>query len=417
MNTGSVSLKQKAIQADKTDNLALMRERFDLPENVIYLDGNSLGPLPKSCKQRAQEVIDKQWGTDLISSWNKHQWIDLPQTVGEKIAPLIGAAEGQTICCDSISINLFKVLSAALDMQQGRNIVLSQGDNFPTDLYMVQGLSSLVGEHRCELKQVEEDKLLDAMNNNVAVLLLTHVNFRSGQIHDMKKLTELAHQKGILVIWDLAHSAGALELAVDECDIDFAVGCTYKYLNGGPGAPGFVYVSKKHQHRFKQPLYGWMGHATPFTFDAQYQPSESIAQCLTGTPPILSMSILDAALTVFENIDMASIRKKSIALTEFFISCLQEHELESCLPLFSPANCQQRGSQISLSNDNAYAICQVLIEQGVIADFRAPNILRFGFTPLYTRYIDVFDAANILAEVMTHKRYTHEKYNKQCKVT
>ncbi|GAB5378781.1 MAG: kynureninase [Aliiglaciecola sp.] len=411
------SLQQIACIADNVDPLASKRKLFDLPEGVIYLDGNSLGALPKICKQRAIEVINQQWGTDLISSWNTHNWIDLPHVVGEKIAPIIGAQAGQTMCCDSISVNLFKVLSGALKMQKNRSIVLSQSDNFPTDLYMVQGLTSLISEQHCKLKLVEEDDIAPSLNSEVAVLMLTHVNFRSGRIHDMKRLTQMAHEQGILVIWDLAHSAGAVELALDECEVDFAVGCTYKYLNGGPGAPGFIYVAKRHQRHFQQPLYGWMGHASPFAFDKHYQASPTISQNLTGTPAILSMSVLDAALSVFDNIEMRLIREKSIKLTEFFIQCLSELELNETLALSSPQDPTKRGSQISVAHKDAYAICQALIDEGVIADFRAPDILRFGFTPLYTRHIDVLNAAIRLGEIVNSRRYDQARFREKAKVT
>lgn len=402
---------------DKADSLAHKRAEFDLPAQTIYLDGNSLGALPKAVKSRVAEVVSQQWGQHLIRSWNDHQWIDLPMQVGEKIAPLIGAAEGQVICCDSISVNLFKLLSGALSLNASRNIVLSTHDNFPTDLYMVQGLSDLLGTDLCQLTLVDEQSIEQSLTNEVAVLLLTQVNFRTGQLLNMQKLTKLAHEKGILVIWDLAHSAGALPVELDKCDADFAVGCGYKYLNGGPGSPAFLYVAKRHQAKVKQPLSGWMGHAKPFAFDAGYQPAESVNKYLCGTPSVIAMSALDAALEVWQNVDISDVREKSIALADVFVELVQSQQCLVDLRLCSTVDSSQRGSQLAFSHPNAFAICQALIEQGVIADFRAPNILRFGFTPLYTSFEDIWRAVGILAEVVSTQLYLEPRFSLAGKVT
>ena len=405
------------LSMDANDPLANKRKEFLLPKDTLYLDGNSLGPLTKRAKQRVAQVIQQQWGEDLIASWNKHDWIKLPVTVGEKIARLIGAQHDQVISCDSTSVNLFKLLACALTLNSSRKVILSQQDNFPTDLYMAQGLTELLGEQRCRAKLVSSQQLESALDETVAVLMLTQVNFRSGALHDMQRLTELAHQKGILVIWDLAHSAGALPVMLDEARVDFAVGCGYKYLNGGPGAPAFVYVAERHQAHISQPLQGWMGHHQPFAFEPAYQAAAGVEQCLAGTPGILSMVALDAALDVFADVDLYQLREKSIALSELFIQCVAESpELEE-LELLSPTDPKQRGSQLAYAHTEAFAISQALIASKVVVDFRAPNVIRFGFTPLYTRYIDIWHAAQTLLIIITEKTYLEPKFQSRNTVT
>ena len=409
--------RQQAQALDRADPVAEKRSEFMLPDQVIYLDGNSLGAMPVAANERALKLMRQQWSQDLVRSWNDHNWIDLPVATGEKIATLLGASEGQVVCCDSTSVNLFKLLCSALGMQEGRRIVLSQVDNFPTDLYMVQGLSRLSGDKVCQLEVVEEAEIASRLDEKVAVLLLTHVNYRSGRLHDIRRLTELAHQKGALVIWDLAHSTGVLPLELDLCRVDFAVGCGYKYLNGGPGAPGFLYVAKRHHGSVSQPLSGWMGHAEPFAFGEDYQAAPGVNQYLCGTPPVLSMSVMDAALSVFDGVDMADLRAKSMALTGLFAQLVANNAQLDDFVLISPEAAHLRGSQLAYSHPNAYSICQVLIERGVIADFRAPDVLRFGFAPLYVRYQDVWDAVNILTEVMANKDYQRDIYQRVRKVT
>lgn len=409
--------RQQAQTLDRTDPVAEKRSEFMLPDQVIYLDGNSLGAMPVVANERALQLMQQQWSQDLIRSWNDHNWIDLPVVTGEKIATLLGASKGQVVCCDSTSVNLFKLLCSALGMQKGRSIVLSQVDNFPTDLYMVQGLSRLSGDKVCQLEVVEEAEIASRLDEKVAVLLLTHVNYRSGRLHDMRRLTELAHQKGALVIWDLAHSTGVLPLELDQYRVDFAVGCGYKYLNGGPGAPGFLYVAKRHHGSVSQPLSGWMGHVEPFAFGEDYQAAPGVNQYLCGTPPVLSMSVMDAALSVFDGVDMADLRNKSVALTNLFAQLVANNAQLDDFVLISPEDAQQRGSQLAYSHPNAYSICQALIERGVIADFRAPDVLRFGLAPLYIRYQDVWDAVNILTEVMANKDYQRDIYQRFRKVT
>lgn len=402
---------------DGSDPLAHKRDQFLLPENSVYLDGNSLGCLPVAARQRAHEVVEHQWGQDLITSWNKHGWIDLPVKVGEKLAPLIGAASGQTICCDSISVNLFKILSAALLMRPGRKVIVSQHNNFPTDLYMAQGLQTLVGEDRCELRLLEDEEIPGQLDDSVAILMLSHVNFRTGRIYDMQALTDQAHKHGILVLWDLAHSAGVYTVELDRCQVDFAVGCGYKYLNGGPGAPAFVYVARRHHDSFFQPLGGWMGHKAPFDFDIHYQPADGISRLLAGTPPVVSMSILDAALDVFRDVDMRQVREKSLGLSGLFMTLMDQYAELADLRCISPVDEAERGSQLAYCHADAFAICQALIAHGIVADFRAPDILRVGFSPLYLRYVDIRQSVETLARIMREELWRDARYQGRSKVT
>ncbi|CAB9493596.1 kynureninase [Alteromonas macleodii] len=404
-----------AKQLDEKDPLFSKASEFSLPNNTIYLDGNSLGPLPKKAEERAGEVVKNQWGEGLITSWNKHQWISLPQQVGDKIGTIVGAKQGQVICCDSISINLFKVLSAALRMHPDRKVIATTRNNFPTDIYMVQGLLDLLGAEY-SIRYVDENSVGAQLDEDIAVLMLTQVNFRSGLKLDMKGITEQAHNKGILTLWDLAHSAGAFPVALDECNVDFAVGCTYKYLNGGPGAPAFIYVARRHQDAYKQPLSGWMGHSSPFSFSPDYTPDTSIKQNLCGTPGIIGMSILDAALDVFEDVSIKAIDEKSKKLQAYFIAEAKRAGLLDELKVVSPS-LDNRGSQIAFAHNDAYAICQAWIAEGVIADFRAPNILRVGFAPLYLSFADVEKAVTALAAIMNEKRYDREEFKQQQSVT
>ena len=408
---------QQIKDKDSDDRLAHKRDEFHLPSGRIYLNGNSLGPLPRSAKQRARELIERQWGEDLVASWNTHGWIDLPFTAGEKIAALVGAGPEQVLCCDSISINLFKLLAVCLQLQSGRRVVLSQQDNFPTDLYAAHGLQQLLGENRCELKAVGADQLQQCLTEEVAVLFLTHVNFRSGKLHDMQALTRQAQAQGILVVWDLAHSAGVLPLALDAWGVAFAVGCGYKFLNGGPGAPAFIYANRKHHDQFEQPLQGWMGHASPFEFDPGWEPAGGIAQFLTGTPTILSLATLDAALDVFDDIAISDVRAKSTELSSLFLALVESHdELKDLVPE-SPRDSAQRGSQLAFSHPQAYAICRALSAEGVIADFRSPDLLRVGFSPLILTYEDIWRSVEILAKVVGKGSYKAGEFNRRLKVT
>jgi len=402
---------------DSSDPLASVRARFILPEGTIYLDGNSLGPLPSAVHKTLSSVIQEEWGTDLISSWNRHDWIGLPRKVGEKIAALIGAAPGQVVACDSTSINVFKLLSAALKTQEGRKVILSTRENFPTDLYMAEGLSQLLGQGDCELRVVSANQVRENLDQDIAVLMLTHVDFRSGRVFDMEGLTRAAHEAGALTLWDLAHSAGAVPVSLDAHEADLAVGCGYKYLNGGPGAPAFLYVAERHQSTLQQPLAGWMGHANPFEFDTHYQPAPGIERFLCGTPSVLAMRALDTAMDIWADIDMQEVRNKSVELCELFIRLVENSETLGELRLASPRNPAVRGSQVSFAHPESYAIMQALIDAGVIGDFRDPDLMRFGFTPLYTRFVDVWDAVSILERIVGDGVFREARFRERLRVT
>jgi kynureninase len=401
---------------DRRDPLARFRERFVLPEGVIYLDGNSLGPLLKSVPERIRQVIERQWGEGLIRSWNAARWIDLPQRVGDKIAPLIGAERGEVVAADSTSVNLFKLLSAALGLQRGRSVILSERDNFPTDLYVAQGVRDQLGG-RHEIKLVEARGIRDALDEQVAVVMLTHVNFRTGARHDLAAITAAAHAKGALVLWDLSHSVGAMPLALNAARADLAIGCGYKYLNGGPGAPAFLYVRRDLQDRIRPPLAGWMGHREPFAFVPDYAPAAGILRNLCGTPPVLAMVALDAALDLWAEVDLAALRAKSVALADLLIALVEGQGSSLGLTLATTRNAEQRGSQVSFAHAEGYAVMQALIARGVIGDYRAPDLIRFGLTPLYLRYVDVFDAVAILADILRHRHWDRAEFKRRAKVT
>jgi kynureninase len=401
---------------DAEDALAFVRDSFLLPEGVIYLDGNSLGALPRRTPELLREAAVAQWGGDLIKSWNVHGWIDLPRRIGDKIARLIGAGPGEVVAADSTSINLFKALAAALRLRPDREVIVSERDNFPTDLYIAQGLSALLDRGH-ELRLVAADTLRDAIDDRTAVVMLTHVNYRTGAMHDMKSVTAMAQAKGALMLWDLAHSAGAMPLDLTGCGADFAVGCGYKYLNGGPGAPAFIWVAPRHQDTFEQPLSGWLGHAAPFAFETDYRPAPGIARYICGTPPVLSMVALEAGIDLVLGIDMAAIRSKSVALTEMFIRLVEQECDGLGLTLVSPRDASRRGSQVCLRHEEAYPIMQALIARGVIGDFRAPDILRFGFAPLYVRFVDVWDAVAALKEILTAGSWDRPEFRVRATVT
>jgi kynureninase len=408
--------REDCLARDRADPLAGFRARFHLPDGVVYLDGNSLGALPRVAAQRLRAVVEQEWGQDLIRSWNTHSWIDLPQRAGEKIARLVGAAPGQVLVADSTSVNLFKLLAAALRLRPDRTVIVSERDNFPTDLYVAQGLIELLGSrHTLRLIDRPEDAL-DAIDDQTAVVSLTHVNYRTGRVFAMKDVTAAAHAKGALMLWDLCHSAGALPVALDDCDADLAVGCGYKYLNGGPGAPAFLYVARRLQDGIRPPLAGWMGHAAPFAFDADYRPAAGVARNLVGTPAILSLTALDAGLDVLLDADMAEVREKSLGLGDLFLDLVAQECGDHGFRVVSAPRAL-RGSQVALAHEHGYAIMQALIERGVIGDFRMPDILRFGLTPLYVRYADIWDAVATLREVMASGAWDQPKYHKRAAVT
>jgi kynureninase len=390
------------------------RAMFDLPKGVVYLDGNSLGAMPKSARERVRRELDESWGRELIRAWNTAGWIDLPARVGDRIGDLIGAPKGSVVAGDSTSINLFKALTAALELAQPRKIILSDSGNFPTDLYVAEGVCRLLGRGH-ELKIVDPETVENALDESVAVLMLTEVDYRTGRKHDMRLITEKAKAFGIVTIWDLAHSAGAFPVDLASCEVDFAVGCGYKYLNGGPGAPAFIYVRTGLQARVAPALSGWMGHASPFAFELSYRPASAIDRLRTGTPPVLSMAALDAALDVFEGVDMLALRERSIALSEDFIRRIEAECPE--LQLDSPRDPAWRGSQVSFRFAEGYAAMQALIARGVIGDFRAPDVMRFGFTPLYIGFTEVETAARALIGVVRGRLWDRPEYHARNKVT
>lgn len=401
---------------DRDDPLAGMRERFDLPEGLVYLDGNSLGPLPKAAPRLLDDVIRHEWGRDLITSWNAHGWVDLPAAVGARIAPLIGARPDEVAVADSISINLFKLASTALALRPGRRVVLSERGGFPTDLYIVQGLSELL-DGRIELRTVEAAELEEALDDDVALLMLNHVDYRSGRLHDMKRLTAAAHDAGALALWDLAHSAGAMPVDLNGAGADLAVGCGYKYLNGGPGAPAFLFVAERWHERARQPLAGWFGHRAPFAFEPDYEPAAGIRRFLAGTPPILSLKALEAGVDAFDGVDMAALRAKAMRLTELFIELVEAACAGFGLELASPRRPEERGAQVAFRHPEGYAIVQALIARGVIGDFRAPDLLRFGLAPLYVRFADLGRAAPTLAEILESRAFDRPEFRQRGAVT
>jgi kynureninase len=408
--------RRDAATLDAEDPLARARDAFLLPEGVIYLDGNSLGALPRATPQRLSEAAIAQWGGDLIKSWNVHNWIDLPRRVGDKIAGLIGAGPGEVVAADSTSVNLFKALAAALRLRPERKVIVSERDNFPTDLYIAQGLSALLDRGH-QLRLVDGDALTTAIDDATAVVMLTHVNYRTGAMHDMCAVTAATHAKGALMLWDLAHSAGAVPVDLNGCGADFAVGCGYKYLNGGPGAPAFIWVSPRHQDAFEQPLSGWLGHAAPFAFETGYRPAAGIARYICGTPPVLSMVALEAGIDLMRGMDMTAIRRKSVSLTDLFIRTIEQECGGLGLSLVSPRDSARRGSQVSLRHEEAYPIMQALIARGVIGDFRAPDILRFGFAPLYVRFVDAWDAVAALKDILAAGSWDRPEFRVRAAVT
>ena len=440
--TAALATREECIALDRADPLAALRDEFALPDGVIYLDGNSLGALPRRTAARLAEVAGHEWGEGLIRSWNTAGWIDLSRRIGDKIARLIGADTGEVCVGDSTSLNLFKTLSAAVALQRAdsprRRVILSERGNFPTDLYIAESIAAAEG---LTLRLADGERIDEALGDDVAVLLLTHVNYRSGRMHRMAETTRAAHAAGALVIWDLAHSAGAVPLDLRGADADFAVGCGYKYLNGGPGAPAFLWAHPRHTARMdrdqlRQPLSGWLGHAAPFDFAPAYRPASGVARFVCGTPPVLAMAALECGVDVFTDAErfggIAALRRKSIALTELFIA-----RVEACcaglgLELATPRDAGARGSQASFAHADGYRVMQALIERGVIGDFRAgepsaaanasdpalaADLLRFGFTPLYTRFVDAWDAGAQLHDVLASETWREPRHARRAKVT
>jgi len=399
---------------DEQDELAAVRDRFVLPAGVIYLDGNSLGALPASVPGAVTEVVRTQWGQDLIRSWNSHDWWQLPGRVGRQIGRLIGAADGQVMCGDSTSVQLFQALVAACRLRPGRTTIITDGESFPTDQYLADAVADLLG---LSVLRLHPSELADRLTDDVAAVSFSHVDYRTGELFDAAAITGEAHRAGALMIWDLCHSAGVLPVRLDEIGADFAVGCSYKYLNGGPGAPGWIYVADRHLGSAPLPLTGWHGHRAPFALEGRYQPAESIERARIGTPPVLSMAALAEALTVFDEVDLAAVRRKSLALTDLVIDFARTELTEFGVTVATPLEHARRGSQVSLRMPDAYAVCQELISRGVIGDFRAPDLLRLGFAPLYLRFADVRAALAQLREVLADGSYADGRHAARAAVT
>jgi kynureninase len=404
---------EDAQRLDAADPLAFARDRFRIPDGMIYLDGNSLGALPAVTAGRLTQAVEREWGDDLIASWNAHGWIDAPARVAAKLAPIVGAQPAELLIADSTSVNLFKLLAAAVRARPGRNTILTRQRNFPTDLYVAQGLAEMLG---LELRAVPVDQIAGSIDNDTAVVTLTHVDYRSGAILDMAGINEAAHDTGALTVWDLSHSAGAIQLDLHGTGCDLAVGCGYKYLNGGPGAPAFLFVAERLQDELATPLQGWMGHSDPFAFDDDYRPAQGIARFLTGTPSILALAALDAGLDTFSGIAMRDVEAKARALSQLFVDAV-EARCGGEVRLDSPRDPAQRGSHVSFAHPQGYAVMQALIARGVIGDFRAPDLMRFGFAPLYNRFEDTWRAAEHLADILKTREWDQPRFRDRARVT
>ena len=402
----------EAERLDTADPLAFARKRFSLPDSLIYLDGNSLGALPKAAPSALATTAERQWGQDLIASWNKHQWIDWPAQIAARLAPIVGAKPGELLIADSTSVCLFKLLAAAVGARPGRRTIVSQQANFPTDLYVAQGLAEMLG---LQLKTVPGEQVVDAIGSDTAVVTITHVDYRSAAVHDMRALNDAAHAAGALTVWDLSHSAGAVPVDLNGCEADLAVGCGYKYLNGGPGAPAFAYVARRHQAALRQPITGWMGHAAPFAFSDDYAPAPGIERLLTGTPPILGLAALEEGVRLIAEIGVELLAAKSRALAQFLRAAVAE--AAPGLPCVSPDEPAPRGSHLSFRHPEAYAVVQALIARGVIPDYRDPDILRLGLAPAYLRFEDCRHAAQALGEVLASGEWQKAEFHHRSAVT
>jgi kynureninase len=406
---------EEARALDAADPLAPFRDRFALPEGVIYLDGNSLGALPRATPDRLAEAVREEWGNDLIRSWNSADWIGAPQRIGAKIARIVGAKPNEVLVADSTSVNLFKLLVAGIGARPGRTVILSEPGNFPTDLYVAQGVAALLPG--VEVRTVARERIADAIDEDVAIVMLTHVHYKSGARFDMAAITRAAHEKGALMLWDLSHSAGAVDVDLGARDVDLAIGCGYKYLNGGPGAPAFLFVAERLQESLRSPLTGWMGHAAPFDFGDGYAPGQGIARFLCGTPPVLGMVALEVGVDLMLEADRSALFAKSQALCTMFIDLVEDRCAGLGFTCITPRNADARGSHVSFAHEQGYPIMQALIARGVIGDFRAPDILRFGLTPLYVGYRDVWNAVEILRDILATEAWRAPAFNLRAAVT
>ncbi|HLB08801.1 MAG TPA: kynureninase [Gemmatimonadaceae bacterium] len=401
---------------DRADPLRKFRDRFALPERIIYLDGNSLGAMPAATPARVREVVELEWGRDLIRSWNTNGWFECQQRIGAKIGRLIGARDGETIVADSTSINVFKALAAALELRPERKVIVSEPDNFPTDLYMAEGLIRYLGRGHT-LRLAEPNEIEGAITDEVAVVMLTHVNYRTGRMHDLRRITERAHAAGALMLWDLAHSAGAMPVNLAAADVDLAVGCGYKYLNGGPGAPAFLYVAHRHQPHIRPILSGWFGHASPFTFEQSFRPAEGIDRFTVGAPPLISLAALEVGVDLMLEASLDALRAKSVQQGVIFERLVAQEIGEDTFALVSPSEPARRGSQLSYAHPNGWPVMRALSHRGVIGDFRMPNIMRFGFTPLYLGYVELWDAVAMLKAILAERAWDRPEYHARTKVT
>ncbi len=412
----TITTRDDARALDAADPLAGFRSRYVLPEGMIYLDGNSLGPMAASVPEVMKQAVEEEWGRGLISSWNDAGWWDLPVSLGEKIAPLAGAGPGQIVVSDSTSVNIYKAVQAGLAMRPDRSVLVTEAGGFPTDLYITEGV--MQSERRIERRLVQDiSKVGELLDDEVAVLLLSHVDYRSGELLDMEGITKRAQDAGAIVIWDLCHSAGVVPVELDACNVDLAVGCTYKYLNGGPGSQSWIYAPKRLHGEIRQPLSGWWGHAAPFEFEQSYRPEPGIKAFLCGSQAILGMRALSASLDVFADVDIAEVRAKSMRLTGLFIELVEQECGAHGFGVFSPREADRRGSQVALTHPDGYAIMQALIDRGVVGDFRMPDILRFGFAPLYIGYEDAWNAISILKDIMETGAWRKPEYSVKSAVT
>ncbi len=413
--------RDACVAMDRADHLGALRDEFALPEGVIYLDGNSLGARPRAAAARAAEVVGTEWGDGLIRSWNSAGWWELPRRLGDKLAPLIGAGPGEVVVTDTTSSNLFKVLAAALRTQASRapdrRVIVTERDNFPTDLYVAQGLADLLDQGHTLRLVDDPTELSAAMAADTAILLLTQVGYRTAELLDMAGLTALAHAHGALAVWDLSHSAGALPVNLNQAGADYAVGCTYKFLNGGPGAPAYLWVAPRLLDEFRQPLSGWWGHAAPFDMEPTYRPAASISRALAGTQPIISMALVECGLDVFARTSIEALRAKSLALTDLLIELVQERCAGHGLLIVTPRDHHRRGSQVSIEHPEGFAVMRALIERGVIGDYREPRLMRFGVAPLYIGFADIWDAVEALRDVLDTAAWDRPQYRERPAVT
>jgi len=412
----AISTRSDLEQLDQADPLASFRDEFFLPEGIIYLNGNSLGAMPLKAAERARQVVEKEWAEGLIGSMNSAGWYELPQSLGRKIAPLVGAKPNEVVLTDSTGIDLYKIVAAALQLRPERRVIVMEGSNFPTNNYMIQGLVEQLGDGYT-IRFAEADEIMDAIDKDVACSCITHVHYKTGNILDMAAITEHAHAVGAVAVWDLCHSAGAIPVDLNGCNVDFAVACTYKYINGGPGSPPLLFAAERHHGKCRQPLTGWYGHAQPFDFDRDYRPAPDIRQMLSGTQPTASLSTAEIGIDIILRADMQAIREKSMRMTDLFIELVEQRCGNHDIKLASPRDATQRASQVSFFHDHGYPIIRAMHDHGVGCDYREPGIMRFGFAPLYIRYVDVWDTVEKLHKILDSGVWKESDYSDRAAVT